>query len=98
MAAVPRRSGTPRCNARRTRKPSRCFDARKSCSTPGRPDTFQDSAKTRIATDNGALVMLHVTLPPISTEEVSYRKYIRLRDTTMAYVDVGTGDPIVFLH
>jgi haloalkane dehalogenase len=35
---------------------------------------------------------------PISTEEVSYRKYARLLGTTMAYVDVGAGDPIVFLH
>ena len=42
--------------------------------------------------------MLHVSLPPISTEEISYRKYLRLLDTTMAYVDVGAGDPIVFLH
>jgi haloalkane dehalogenase len=42
--------------------------------------------------------MLHVTHPPISTEEASYRKYVDVLDTTMAYVDVGAGDPIVFLH
>lgn len=42
--------------------------------------------------------MLHVNHPPISTEEVSYRKYIEVLDTQMAYVDVGAGDPIVFLH
>ena len=42
--------------------------------------------------------MLHVNHPPISTEEISYRKYVPVLDTTMAYVDVGTGDPIVFLH
>ena len=35
---------------------------------------------------------------PISTEDVSYRKYIPLHGTSMAHVDVGTGDPIVFLH
>lgn len=35
---------------------------------------------------------------PISTEEISYRKYLPLLDTYMAYVDVGNGDPIVFLH
>jgi haloalkane dehalogenase len=35
---------------------------------------------------------------PISTEETSYRKYVRVLGTSMAYVDVGTGDPIVFLH
>jgi haloalkane dehalogenase len=35
---------------------------------------------------------------PISTEDMSYRKYIPVHDTYMAYVDVGTGDPIVFLH
>jgi haloalkane dehalogenase len=35
---------------------------------------------------------------PISTEDISYRKYIPLHGTSMAYVDVGTGDPIVFLH
>ena len=34
----------------------------------------------------------------ISTEERSYRKYLPVLGTTMAYVDVGTGDPIVFLH
>lgn len=42
--------------------------------------------------------MLHVNHPPISTEEVSYRKYIEVLNTQMAYVDVGAGDPIVFLH
>jgi len=36
--------------------------------------------------------------PPISTEETCYRKRIRVLDTDMAYVDVGEGDPIVFLH
>lgn len=35
---------------------------------------------------------------PISTEEISYRKYVRVLGTSMAYVDAGTGDPIVFLH
>jgi haloalkane dehalogenase len=42
--------------------------------------------------------MLHVNQPLISTEEISYRKYVPVLDTTMAYVDVGAGDPIVFLH
>jgi haloalkane dehalogenase len=36
--------------------------------------------------------------PEISTEDTSYRKHISVLDTTMAYVDVGEGDPIVFLH
>ncbi len=35
---------------------------------------------------------------PISTEDVSYRKYVPVLDTQMAYVDVGHGDPIIFLH
>ncbi len=35
---------------------------------------------------------------PISTEDISYRKYVSVLDTQMAYVDVGHGDPIVFLH
>ena len=39
-----------------------------------------------------------VTRPAISTEEISYRKYLPLLGTQMAYVDVGYGDPIVFLH
>ena len=39
-----------------------------------------------------------VAHPQISTEEISYRKHIQVLDTTMAYVDVGNGDPIVFLH
>ena len=34
----------------------------------------------------------------ISTEEISYRKHLSVLGTTMAYVDVGAGDPIVFLH
>jgi haloalkane dehalogenase len=42
--------------------------------------------------------MLQVNHPAISTEEISYRKYIDVLDTNMAYVDVGIGDPIVFLH
>ena len=36
--------------------------------------------------------------PVISTEDTSYRKYIPVLDTKLAYVDVGNGDPIVFLH
>jgi hypothetical protein len=32
----------------------------------------------------------------ISTEDRSYRKYVSVLDTQMAYVDVGNGDPIVF--
>jgi haloalkane dehalogenase len=36
--------------------------------------------------------------PPISTEEACYRKRVRVLGTDMAYVDVGDGDPIVFLH
>src|ERR1035437_752555 len=35
---------------------------------------------------------------PISTEDASYRKYVHVLDTDMAYVDVGEGDPIVLLH
>ena len=34
--------------------------------------------------------------PMISTEEISYRKYLPILGTHMAYVDVGNGDPIVF--
>ena len=34
----------------------------------------------------------------ISTEDPSYRKRVAVLDTDMAFVDVGEGDPIVFLH
>jgi haloalkane dehalogenase len=34
----------------------------------------------------------------ISTEDASFRKRVPLLGTDMAYVDVGEGDPIVFLH
>jgi len=34
----------------------------------------------------------------ISTEAPAFRKRVSVGDTTMAYVDVGEGDPIVFLH
>jgi len=39
--------------------------------------------------------MTHLT---ISTEDPSYRKYVSVLNTNIAYVDVGVGDPIVFLH
>jgi haloalkane dehalogenase len=34
----------------------------------------------------------------ISTEDASYRKRVPILETNMAYIDVGEGDPIVFLH
>jgi Alpha/beta hydrolase family len=34
----------------------------------------------------------------ISTESDRFRRYVTVRDVPMAYVDVGQGDPIVFLH
>src|SRR6185369_694491 len=34
----------------------------------------------------------------ISTEDPTYRKYVSVLNTEMAYVDVGSGDPIVLLH
>jgi haloalkane dehalogenase len=37
-------------------------------------------------------------VPEISTEDISYRKHLPVLGTQMAYVDVGEGDPIVFLH
>jgi haloalkane dehalogenase len=39
-----------------------------------------------------------MSYPPISTEELAYRKYVEVLGVPMAYVDVGVGDPIVFLH
>jgi haloalkane dehalogenase len=39
-----------------------------------------------------------MTHPTISTEDISYRKHVSVLDTNMAYVDVGEGGPIVFLH
>jgi haloalkane dehalogenase len=39
-----------------------------------------------------------MTHSAISTEDASYRKRILVLDSNMAYVDVGEGDPIVFLH
>jgi haloalkane dehalogenase len=39
-----------------------------------------------------------MTQSTISTEDVSYRKRLTVLGTDMAYVDVGEGDPIVFLH
>jgi len=35
---------------------------------------------------------------PISTEETAYRKHLEVLGTQIAYVDVGEGDPLVFLH
>src|SRR6476469_5915573 len=43
-------------------------------------------------------VTQHNVEQAISTEALAFRKRVRVRDTTMAYVDVGEGDPIVFLH
>src|ERR1700733_8919830 len=39
-----------------------------------------------------------MTHSPISTEEIFCRKYVSVLGTPMACVDVGQGDPIVFLH
>jgi haloalkane dehalogenase len=39
-----------------------------------------------------------MSCPAISTEEISYRRRLSVLETNMAYVDVGEGDPIVFLH
>jgi len=39
-----------------------------------------------------------ISTPEVSTEDRSYRKYISVHDSQMAYVDVGNGNPIVFLH
>jgi haloalkane dehalogenase len=36
--------------------------------------------------------------PPISTEDSIYRRYVTVHGVPMAYVDIGQGDPIVFLH
>src|ERR1035438_5018061 len=41
---------------------------------------------------------LNMTPTAISTEDPSYRKRVSVLDTNIAYVDVGEGDPIVFLH
>ena len=38
------------------------------------------------------------TANSISTENDSFRRYVTVRGVPMAYVDVGEGDPIVFLH
>jgi haloalkane dehalogenase len=37
-------------------------------------------------------------MTPISTEDISYRKHVEVHGAHMAYVDVGEGNPIVFLH
>jgi haloalkane dehalogenase len=36
--------------------------------------------------------------PPISTEQICFRKYVDVLGVPMAYIDVGVGDPIIFLH
>jgi len=42
--------------------------------------------------------VIPMSQPAISTEDVSYRKHLSVLDANMAYIDVGEGDPIVFLH
>ncbi len=34
----------------------------------------------------------------ISAEQPNTKHYVEVRDRNMAYVEVGSGDPIVFLH
>jgi pimeloyl-ACP methyl ester carboxylesterase len=34
----------------------------------------------------------------ISTKDPAFRKRVHVLDSHMAYIDVGEGDPIVFLH
>src|SRR5512137_3129855 len=36
--------------------------------------------------------------PPISAADPHPRRRVRVLDTEMAYVDAGSGDPVVFLH
>ena len=36
--------------------------------------------------------------PPVPAEDPFPRSRVRIGEAEMAYVDVGTGDPIVFLH
>ena len=38
------------------------------------------------------------TVEAISTESDIYRRYVTVGEVPIAYVDVGRGDPIVFLH
>ena len=38
------------------------------------------------------------TANSISTENDSLRRYVSVHGVPMAYVDIGEGDPIVFLH
>jgi haloalkane dehalogenase len=42
--------------------------------------------------------VIGMSQPAVSTEDISYRKRVSVLDTSIAYVDVGEGDPIVFLH
>src|SRR4051812_30550823 len=46
----------------------------------------------------GTIKGIVMTQPEISTEELSYRRHVRVAGADMAYVDVGEGPPIVFLH
>lgn len=39
-----------------------------------------------------------MSYPPISTEDSIYRRFVTVHGVPMAYVDIGQGDPIVFLH
>ena len=39
-----------------------------------------------------------MTTSSISTKDASYRKYLLVLGAQIAYVDVGQGTPIVFLH
>jgi hypothetical protein len=42
--------------------------------------------------------ILLMTNSGVSTKDPSRRKCLSVLDSQMAYVDVGNGDPIVFLH
>ena len=37
-------------------------------------------------------------MPDISPDDTFPRKRLTIGETTMAYVDEGAGDPIIFLH
>ena len=36
--------------------------------------------------------------PALSTANPDLRKSVRVVDAEMAYIDIGNGDPIIFLH
>ena len=87
----PRRPGA-------TSSPLSCHQSRTFRSALTRSDISRPREHAGILPRSSAERRSDMAHSPISAEDISYRNYVPVLGTRMSCVDVGTCDPIVFLH